>query len=279
MHFFAENDLDSLLEKFEELWSYEACGTNSIRRFVNTFVRDNLYEAEELADLTAELVQIDIERWWMHWEKLAGELSFETPPEHLLELFSQRATLENYLSILPGPPKDNDYWARLVETEVSARDRWGDQIGVTYFNKRFGLNMQSAQANGQIVLRCDLENQSPPHSKLRLPLRGSTLIGRQRSYDPSALMVQENEEGNRIVVASKQDVTISREQLTVQLLCPGLAIVQNVSQVNAIIISPHRVLPIQECTVVELPFAVKLHGRKLRCYPATQPLTDSQCQL
>lgn len=278
MHYFAENNFDSLLEQFEDMWSFEASGADSVWRFVNSFAREKICEVEELHDLTAELVQIDIERWWMHWEKLVAELSFETPPEQLLRLFSKRATVENYLGILPGPPKNTEFWARLIETETSARDRWGDQIGVTYFNKRFGLEMQTAQANGQVVLRCDLENQNqtPPHCQLRLPLRGSTLIGRQRSYDPSALMVQENEEGNRIVVASRQDVTISREQLTVQLLCPNLAIVQNVSQVNAIVISPHRILPIQERTVVELPFAVKLHGRKLRCY---HRLTESQNQL
>jgi hypothetical protein len=264
------DDTDSLFEQFEKLWTLEACGAESIKRLLNTFALKNegeiSYDSAELKDLIGNLVEIDIERWWMKWETLITKRSPDTTAEEFLQLFAQRATLENYLSVLPALPKDDGFWTRLIESEISVRDRLGDQIGAAYFNTRFSMQKVLPKPIHPVVLRCELDGESPNTNSPVFPVRGCTLVGRQRSYDSTPRLVAENGDGNRIVIAAHDEREISREQLTIQLLCPGVAIVRNVSQKAKFAVSPNHVLDVQESSIVELPFTVKLHGRKLRIY-------------
>lgn len=275
MYYIAQGDFDSLKDQlqdqFEEMWSFESCGVDFIKRFINTFlsgeVREKGCEGKELSDFICDLVEIDLERWWTAWEETVKRRDTNITAEQLLQIFSRRATLENYLEILSGPIKDDPYWARLIDFEVRTRDRSGDQIGVAYFNQRFDLHLEPSKRDTETVLRIDLENQDFPGRSCMYSVRGCTLVGRQRSFDPANSMVEVRAEGNRIVVAdAKEEVMISREQMTIQLLTPSVAIVKNVSGKNAFTVSPDLVLPIQRSAIVEIPFSVKLPGRKLRCY-------------
>jgi hypothetical protein len=262
-------DFDAFEELFENRWNPNTFGADSVLSFLQETVHPDDASGENYNCLISSLVQIDIGRWWMHWEKKANSaVQLATAAEDLLEQFSQRATLEKYLQLLPAI-EDNEFWRELIEFEVTTRHQWGDQIGACYFNSRFGTQFNDPKRTPEIVLRCDLAEASVGHASPKFPLRGCTLIGRQRSFDACTSLVEHKIDGNRIVIAARDELEISREQLTIQLLCPSVAVVQNTSQKNAILLSPNRLLNCQERAVVKLPFTVQLYGRKLRCYQET----------
>ncbi len=269
------DEFNTLCDRFESIWNFETSGAASIRQFLETCAGGLLPDSDELSRLVSELVQIDIERWWMSWQQKVESSVAQATPAEILELFNQRATLENYLELLPHAPSNTAFWQKLAECEVNARDRWGDKISGAYFKHRFGVTLlaglgertlSSYPSNPKIFAIRDGVHRASENSASRLPVCGLTLFGRQQPFDAADWMVQELAHGNRIVIAGREESTISREQLSLQLLTPDFAILTNLSKVNPFIILPNRILATGQSVFVRFPTAVKLTGRTICCY-------------
>ncbi len=266
------NNLDELLDRFEFQWEFELSGAEGIRAFISAIGIDLPEkplpsETPQLISFISDLVEIDMDRWWMYWNKSLQKLVKEnTSAAEICKLFSRHASLEKYLGLLPAYSDAREVWQNLIDFEIQTRARSGDQIGTCYLSNRLDIERSVFDVPSNVELCLDRRDRHREPMFL-FPLRGCTLVGRQRSFDDSPCFFQELPEVNRIVIAGRAEAEVSREQLTVQLLSPEYAVISNVSQTNPIAIGSVRRLAPTESTVVPLPVSISVANRILHVRP------------
>lgn len=249
-------------ESYRSQWQHDAGGPAGIAQYFGGVSKVADVDQHALA----ELIQVDIELAWSHWSTNAEELvRHSITPDDLLELWKQLPWFQLYAVLFRNPDDMMPYWARLANAEANCRDRFGDAIGSQYYQHNFEVETVNLVRRPRRLLRCDFE-RNEEYSQVLYPLRGRSEIGRQRSRDKEPYFCENLPNGNRIVVASRNESEVSREQLTLQLMTPTVAIITNQSQVNSIRLSPDNVLRPGAKACAIFPFTVQIPGRRLSCY-------------
>ena len=216
-------------------------------------------------ELLSELIQIDIDRTWMGWNKAVPKLAEEASASEILDAFQRLPRLELYFDqcLTDLPPTQ---FGELANREFRARNSWGDAIGPAHYEHEFGLVVSANRHQEPCLIRCDLDGSSHFRMSEAFPLRGRTILGRQRSRDTKSYMLEELSAGNRIVIAGRAESKISREQLAVQALTPSYALVSNLSSVNPVVMSSGCLVETNTSEIAEFPFSIRLPGRRLHFY-------------
>lgn len=209
------------------------------------------------------LCQVDIDVNWMSWSRIVDEQASSARIEQIRQWRSEIPTLADYAREFSSSVVNDVAWKDIARTEAGARRQWGDNIGVAYYREEFGLRIPAESCHAQRFIEFRSSHAAGRESAMRLPLRGSSTVGRQRSTDPAPFSYSEKATGNRIIVASYKDTSISREHLTIELLNPRYAVVANRGTVAPI--SSDCALQTGEAVVIKFPFTIRLDSLRLFC--------------
>ena len=242
-------------------WLDTACGPDSIRNIL----KNAGHWPTDCTELLSELIQIDIDRIWMSWNKILPKLAEKASASEILEAFQLLPRLENYFDqCLPGMSPIQ--FGELANREFRARTSWGDAIGPAHYEQDFGLVVSAKPHQTPCLVRCDVDGSSHFQMNEAFPLRGRTILGRQRSRDTGSYLLEELPAGNRIVIAGRVESKISREQLAVQALTPSYALISNLSSINPVVMSSGCLVETNTSKIAEFPFLIQLPGRRLHFY-------------
>lgn len=255
-----EDQIDNICERFELHWDLENSGPVYLCQFMESNGLQRPYDRR----LLIALITVDIERNWLSWDEYVNRQSNTEVLGSLLERFHALPTLQRYKQALEITSTNDPDWLDLILSEAIARAHWGDAIGPAYFRHHFDTDVPDNACCPRHRLRvysvCSMDSLEPT---IEVPLRGLVRIGRQRSTDCLGVGWEELPEGNRVIVADKFERTISREQLTVQILNPQLAVIHNCSSSPTMGGLSDSALESGQSRLVSFPFIVKLPGRKL----------------
>lgn len=249
-------------EEYRRRWQHSASGPAGVADFLGG--KDCLTDIDRQVLLW--VIQVDIEESWSRWSTVAEEQARRAvAADSLLEQWKQLPWFQNYAVLFSGPEEVALYWAQLANIEATCRDRWGDAIGTQFYQTYSQVDTVGLVRRPRRLLRCEFENNEE-YSQILFPLRGRNEIGRQRSRDAEAYFCESLPNGNRIVVANRFESEVSREQMTLQLLTPAVAVIINQSSVNSIRLSPDILLPPAAKMCAVFPFTVQIPGRRLCCF-------------
>ncbi len=255
-------NVNDLSDEYRSHWSISTAGVAGVAEFIGTSRHLRQIDPPSLV----RVIQADLEKSWSHWATSAEELAKQSvSSDMLIEEWKRLPRFQNYAALFSGPEALRPFWAQLANCEAVCRDRWGDAIGSPFYEYYFEVTTQGYPRRQRRYLRCEFEHNEE-FSQVLFPLRGRNEIGRQRTKDTEPYFCETNADGNRIVVANRYESEVSREQMTIQLLTPNVAIVFNRSGVNSIRLATDAVLTpgANACTL--FPFTVQIPGRKLCCY-------------
>jgi hypothetical protein len=251
--------LDKALEDFEETWCQAASGGVGILKFLDSFGFSKPYEVQAYI----ELAQIDLERSWMNWHKELPEKSQRLSPQELLKQFQLLPRLRHYQAAFCHESTVSiDQWTEVARSELAARNEWGDGIGSMHFEHYYGISLQDDRFHQPNFVQCDISVKSLS-TKDKLPIRGTSLVGRQRRVDKRDYFAERTPDGNRIVIANRFQSQISRQQLIIHLLHPKYAIVVNISKISPIGIYLNQTLQPNESAIIALPHMLGIADRRL----------------
>jgi hypothetical protein len=258
---FSHPSIDLICERFEEFRSSSVSGPLCIQGFLDECAID----LTSFSGLLPELIQIDIQLGWMRWSKQLADLVTQTNAAEIRNMFQRIPRLHDYAplfekSVLTNPQD----WITIARNEMESRNSWGDAIGPIYYREKCSIELSRDSMYHPNLMTCYSDDSSDGRSAPRFELRGKTIIGRQRSTDPQSLFCNEFAEGNRIVIADRQDALVGREQLSVELLSPSFAIVSNLSSKNAVLVDHVGQLGPGNCLVLPFGFTIRLPGKRLR---------------
>lgn len=274
--------MDSLAEKFDDHWEPHAKGSDFLSAFLDRTVwrtggakpASEDHPADEDAELLADLIGIDIERSWQWWKKevqrtweagrAARTLPKPTVVPELLMRFAELPGMEDYDQLTQSFSLSRDTRRKIAQSECDARYHYGDSIGPPYFASRFGLEVEPpTDYSVVLVSRTLLPTEAEPDPRDYF-LRGRSILGRQRSVDPTPRVCEERTLGNRLAIAPRWENIISREHLAIQLLSPDYAILTNISSKNNVEILGtdtevrRRVLKPTESLLLDFPFVTEI---------------------
>ncbi len=242
---------------------------------------------EQQRELLLDLVAIDLEeRWWRGGSRitsdtsLGGDRSAEPPPDD----FPARPLLEDYLARYPELGPLTRIPVRLVAVEYSARQLNGDSPSREEYRRRFphlhrSLDQVLATLPEAAQYTLRLYYQGRP--VFATPFTGPLELGRQRKDEPPPFQRVTDANGDRIIIASQRENTISRQHVRLTLDRDGKVRVTNLSSNRPIDFDTgERLAPGATC---ELPLgklmvigdrAVRiqeLHGENLHLKSLAQP--------
>lgn len=253
-------DKKQLVELYEVSFrTPKRCGTESIREFLSLFADG----ASSDIWLICELIEIDLQLSWMLWDKSLESRAEVVNAEVLEAEFQQIPRLSNYKSLLDAQPANKKLWEKIAGCELEARYAWGDAIGPLWYQEQFGIQLRADAYYEPNLIHCKLERSAIDVSIASFPLRGRSIIGRQRSGDHCDFFSEELSTGNRIVIAGRRESKISREQLAVQLLSRKHVLVTNLSELNPVVLVASSSLEPRKSKVLKFDFSIRLPGRCL----------------
>lgn len=255
---------DDLCEQYRSRWTVAASGVANVAGFITSTTTSSLAETDR--GFVVRVIQVDLEQSWSHWSNFAEEQVRQSiSPDLLVEQWKQLPRFQNYAELFNGPEEMCRYWAQLANIEAVCRDRWGDAIGTHFYQHYFEVATNGLARRQRRHVRCEFDHNED-FSQVLFPLRGRNEIGRQRSRDTEPYFYECNPDGNRIVVANRYESEVSREQLTLQVLTPNVAVIINRSGVNSIRLAANTVLSPGTKACAIFPFTIQIPGRKLCCY-------------
>lgn len=246
--------LDDLCEQYENQWAPDQSGPQAI---VDFCLQKTSRSDPQLTTLLEQLVEMDIERSWMHWRLFVNEKHKNFGPNELLKLLLGRPKLRDYLAVLIRNGFPFSLNEELLKTEYRARQEWGDAPSW----KSNASDFPNLSLLPPAPMRHEVSIQSNEFSGIKhFELAGLMEFGRQRSTDSQFGVVVHDETHSRVIIASKTNSPISRKQFSLQILSADHAILTNLSQVNSLTLGSSTILHSNASSVIELPFTLDLQG-------------------
>lgn len=246
---------DQIIEDFERGWNPESSGSAHVFTFVTRLGCD----PSERCDLVTDLIQIDIERAWQWWCKMTMSWFNGRSAREVKEQFLRLPRLEAYVQHFPFLRHDQELLSHTCRFESEVRATFGDAIGPMHYQEQFGVVVPPFE--GPTVRRIAFIRRNAPRTKSdpMIVLYGYTVMGRQRSNESCSYSIEPRAAGGRVVIADRNENRISREHLAIQLVSPHLAVIENLSKVNAMpLISAAILLEPQESISLKFPITIQL---------------------
>ena len=253
-------DQDRLIESFQQRWRAESAGADVVAEFV----RLNELRAPTHAETIVELIEMDIELAWHCWARFVEREGVSRTPEQLREKMGALPTLSDYASLLDELGCGDRARGEIARYEYEVREAFGDAIPAAHYLESFGIQLRIPSETSNRYVRPEGRGGSNRLRTAKLPLRGRSILGRQRSQDPSDLQMEGNSEGMRIIVAHRSETRVSREHVAVQLLTPSAAIVENLSGRNAVLLADGKALQPNEMLLQLFPFTLQFPHQRFR---------------
>jgi adenylate cyclase len=233
----------AICERFREAWR---SGTAPPRiddyRFDPTVGGNPAQRRELLLDLIA----VDLEeRWWRGGPQTAT-------PDTSVDLKARQddfpicPLLEDYVGRYPDAGPLSRIPVRLVAVEYSARHLWGDRPSRDEYARRFphlARALDSLLTNAAELPEWDLRIYFQGRPVLKCPMTGPVELGRQRKDEPAPFVRVPNSAGDRIIIASQRENTISRQHVRIAPDKEGKIRVSNLSSNRPIDIDTGERLP------------------------------------
>ncbi len=255
----SSDEIDEACERFESEWTQ----ANSGVRGITAFLKANGIADRPDRQILIELIKIDCERNWMVWDETLPSMIESLSAVEIMSSFLKIPRVENYRELFREALDYTQSLTELAESEAQCRGQWGDAVGRKHYEQ-----LPAVIAEQEIPkvrkMRCDFEDRTN-NGSLTFPLRGRTVVGRQRSSDDVECCFFEGHSENRVVIANRMEAEISRTQMSIQLLNPAFALVTNLSQTNPLQLC-NRLLDSSNAAVIAFPFYVSLPGRRLYFY-------------
>ena len=209
-----EEEIKQICDELESHWSFDTSGPIVMTRYLET--HGNLFNND--TDAFGWIIKRDMRCTWSWWHDLVAKYSPDDKVESILNILSQITRFDGYVSLMNHLGDTQPMKLDLAQHEVICRQQFGDAIGPIFYKNEYGLKVSNPEKLESRKVYIDLGKTRQAGSPF--PLRGISHFGRQRSRDPSDCFVEELAVGNRMVVANRKEVTISREHFSVQLLTP-----------------------------------------------------------
>lgn len=252
-------EVDSLCEKYEESWAPEKSGRERLQEFI---AREKLPESLP-AELLVELVKIDLELSWQRWHKWLRQSREISNLLDVVSRFNALPRLDQYLEAFFPKPLEVSRLSELVSWEATCRTIWGDMPNLDGYTSKYGMSASLRIVPTKWLVF--LETGQIGSTLLQpFPLNGLTMFGRRRTSDPLNQNFFREPERNRIVIGELNESTISREQLSVQILSCEIVMITNHSGLIPVWIQGSRELAPQSLHLMAMPTVLSLPGRQLQ---------------
>lgn len=184
-------------------------------------------------ELLVDLIAVDLEERWWRSGTPSADTSARSTAASTPDAFPHRPLLEDYLLRFPEAGPVTRIPVRLIAVEYAARHSWGDRPDLAEYLRRFpsfGRSLEQVLREvptpAQLILR--LYHQGRP--VLATPLTEPVILGRQRKDEPAPFQrVTDPDEGERIIIASQRENTISRRHVRIAAEKDGKVRVTNLS--------------------------------------------------
>lgn len=242
--------MDTLIDQFESTCERRpVVGPADVWQFIEKLPEEPSSDPK----FVFELSKVALELSWMRWPERLVQLSSKLDPDDLFEKFASVPRAHDFFALLKTKRAPPSYCRELVESEFRLRSMYGDNMSTEYFAREYGTIVTSRRNDKTRSVTSDFRM---PY--LKAELHGRCAFGRQRSADPDDLQVEERPDGRRIIIAPRRENRVSRNQMTLQLLSPEFAILQNTSATNKLVIAPHEMLGLGEKKLIRFPFVIIL---------------------
>lgn len=250
---------DTLIESFEDF-----CSDKDVihAKVVRQYLSANLSADQMNSDFMWELAKIAMELSWMRWPARLSEGLRSCSIEEVLQNFRALPRAADFVDSQGSTIAANSLARDLFASEYRLRSLFGDNPHLEYFRERYGISLHPLQARTAPHVSSDFRNGTLK----TIALHGLCRFGRQRSFEADDTFTYATSAGQRIVVAARDELRVSRKQMSVQLLCPGFAVLQNTSSTNRLRITSVGILERGESQLVQFPFVVVLPNQRLRFY-------------
>ena len=275
--------VDKIFDSFEDYCCEKSViGQEELAMFLNTFPG-----ADHIGvDNALELAKVALERSWMKWPKRLEQLARSCSTEQIMQQFQALPRSSDLLSLdlfaeISDRPKQE-----LVSSEYRLRAIFGDNLHIDAYKEKYGLSLDPIKAK----LTPMVKNGSSEFTAKGIVLHGQCEFGRRRSFEPDHIDLHLSSTGCRVIVAPRNDVRVSRRHLTVQVLNPEFAYIQNTSNINVLGIKRSRfndsgmheetgILDPNESKVFRFPFTIILPSRCLLFCNASSLLKNTHLAL
>ncbi len=245
--------MDTLIDRFEEESEDKAIvGPADVERFLEALDED----VPSDPTFIFELSKIALELSWMRWPERLNCFAEKLSPEDVFQKLRNLPTAQDFFPLFT-----NDVRARvdaLAESEFRLRSTYGDCIPAEHYAATYSTTICTPMTRNLRRVTSDFRSAS-----LNATLHGLCLFGRQRSTDPDDLQVEKRPEGRRIIIAPRRENRVSRNQMSLQLLSPDFAILQNTSTTNKLALEHREMLDLGEKRLVRFPFVITLPHQRL----------------
>jgi hypothetical protein len=218
--------------------------------------------------LLIELIKIDLEHRWR-----AQGSSVERPElrEESLHGIPLRPRLEDYRRQFPELLRSDNFPDDLIAEEFRVRHRWGDRPPMDEYVRRFGTSRsflgevldELTGEFGPLLLKVYREQMLV----FQCPVRDRFELGRQRRNEPPPFQWHDGDDARRLIIATRQENRISRQQLRVSVVSTELLQLKNVSSKDNVVILPEIGLKPRETRTFGIPVVAVIGSFVFRFEP------------
>jgi adenylate cyclase len=249
----------AICNRFREAWRKGNAAPRLDDFRYDPSVADNSAQQRELL---LDLVAVDLEERWRRGGGYTGSADTSIDEKTVrarTDGFPMCPLLEDYIARYPEAGPLTRLPVRLVAVEYSARHLWGDHPARDEYFRRFPHLARSLDqvlghvpTAAQLTLRLYYQGKPVLTTSLTNPVE----LGRQRKDEPPPFQRVSDPEGDRIIIATQRENTISRRHVRLAPDRDGKVLVTNLSSNRPIDLdSGARLLPGATC---ELPLGTLL---------------------
>lgn len=241
--------MDTWIDQFEEECQDRALvGPAEVEKFLGALPANVASDP----DLAFELSKIALELSWMRWPDRLGSFAEKLSPDDIFLKFQGLPKASDFFHLIQynSTSPRND---ALAESEFRLRSTYGDSMPEEHYVATYATTICTTSFRNPKRVISDFRSPT-----LDTTLHGFCAFGRQRSADPDDLHIEKRPDGRRIIIAPRRENRVSRNQMTLQLLSPEFAILQNTSATNKLVIAPHEMLGLGEKKLIRFPFVIIL---------------------
>lgn len=227
-------EVDRICGEFEQEWSSE----NSLCYLQEYLSNVSTSAGGSFGYLFGEIAQIDMEHRWRALAKTTRALS-SAASEVLQQIEHQIPRWQDYskLACSLGLNLDDKLTHMLSDCEFRVRAKYGDAPSPT----TLGLADEIFFKHNKLLPTATVVHNGSPqfHTPFISPLQ----IGRQGKQEPPPPLLFRTDDQTKLICSALHDTSISRNQLSVQIIAGNLASVQNTSSNRSFLVDGQAVDP------------------------------------
>ena len=237
--------IDQIAMTFERDWQHD----QPVERIIQTLKNADL-DNHFVPELATELVLIDLDRRWQHWEQQIASLD---DAQVLLDTLAEIPTADTYCRLIAfhSIPISDTQLDELLRLEFSARAKYGDAPV-----PRLELAEATLQQLEPYKPNISIERESK--KMFAGSFWGPIQVGRQSKNQPEPFQWHVQDEQRTLVCADGQNTKISRNQLGLNVVSFKKAVLKNRSSNRHIATNGNVIVAPGQSVIVKFPIVIDL---------------------